>query len=84
MPARGAAEIRERCPWTAVGGGGIDDRRETFHALGDVISPVIIGLLADWLHDMSKAFVIVAVMFPVAGALWLFGARFLERDTKPD
>jgi predicted MFS family arabinose efflux permease len=54
------------------------------HALGDVISPVIIGLLTDRLHDMNKAFIAVAVMFPVAGSLWLLGARFLQRDTQPD
>lgn len=52
------------------------------HAFGDVISPVIIGLLSDWLQDMNKAFVAVGVMFLVAGVLWLFGARFLQRDTE--
>ena len=35
-------------------------------------------------HGIGPAFVIVAVMFPAAGGLWLFGARFLERDTLPD
>jgi MFS transporter, Spinster family, sphingosine-1-phosphate transporter len=52
------------------------------HAFGDVISPVIIGLLSDWLEDMSKAFVAVGLMFLVAGVLWLLGARFLQRDTE--
>jgi MFS family permease len=51
------------------------------HAFGDVISPVIIGLLSDWFHDMNKAFVAVGLMFLVAGVLWLLGARFLQRDT---
>jgi MFS family permease len=51
------------------------------HAFGDVISPVIIGLLSDWFQDMSKAFVVVGVMFVIAGVLWLLGARFLQRDT---
>lgn len=50
------------------------------HAFGDVISPVIIGLMSDWLHDMSKAFLIVGLMFLVAGGFWLLGARFLQRD----
>jgi MFS transporter, Spinster family, sphingosine-1-phosphate transporter len=50
------------------------------HALGDVISPVVIGLLSDWLQDIGKAFLAVGVMFLVAGALWLFGARHLQRD----
>jgi hypothetical protein len=31
---------------------------------------------------MNKAFVAVGVMFLVAGVLWLFGARFLQRDTE--
>jgi MFS transporter, Spinster family, sphingosine-1-phosphate transporter len=51
------------------------------HAFGDVISPVIIGLLSDWFQDMNKAFVAVGLMFLVAGVLWLLGARFLQRDT---
>ena len=52
------------------------------HALGDVISPVIIGLLSDWFQDMNKAFILVGLMFVVAGVLWLLGARFLQRDTE--
>ena len=51
------------------------------HAFGDVISPVIIGLLSDWFRDMNKAFVAVGLMFLVAGVFWLLGARFLQRDT---
>jgi MFS family permease len=51
------------------------------HALGDVISPVVIGFLSDWLHNLGRAFVVVALMFLVAGGLWLAGARYLQRDT---
>jgi len=51
------------------------------HAFGDVISPVIIGLLSDWLQAINKAFLLVGLMFLVAGVLWLLGARHLERDT---
>lgn len=51
------------------------------HALGDVISPVIIGVLSDR-YSMQSAFLVVAVMFLVAGVLWLCGAKYLERDTK--
>ncbi len=51
------------------------------HALGDVISPVIIGLLNDYFHDMNKAFLVVGLTFLIAGALWLCGARHLARDT---
>jgi MFS family permease len=51
------------------------------HALGDVISPVIIGILSDR-YNLNVAFLAVALMFLVAGVLWLCGARFLGRDTE--
>ena len=51
------------------------------HALGDVISPVVIGLLNDYFHDMNKSFLVVGLMFLVAGGLWLAGARYLAADT---
>jgi MFS family permease len=52
------------------------------HALGDVISPVIIGLLNDYFHDMRKSFLIVGLAFLIAGVFWLWGARYLARDTE--
>lgn len=51
------------------------------HALGDVISPVVIGFLNDWYGDMNKSFVVVGLMFLAAGVLWLIGTRYLQRDT---
>jgi MFS family permease len=51
------------------------------HALGDVISPVIIGILSDR-YSLDVGFLVVGVMFIVAGALWLLGMRFLQRDTE--
>jgi dipeptide/tripeptide permease len=51
------------------------------HALGDVISPVIIGILSDR-YNMDVAFLAVGLMFLVAGLLWLCGARHLESDTR--
>lgn len=50
------------------------------HAFGDVISPVVIGIVADR-SDMRHAFLLVGAMFLVAGVLWLLGARHLARDT---
>ena len=50
------------------------------HALGDVISPVIIGLLSDWLGDIGSAFLVVSAMFLAAGGFWLLGVRHLRRD----
>ncbi|HRT07089.1 MAG TPA: MFS transporter [Candidatus Paceibacterota bacterium] len=51
------------------------------HALGDVISPVIIGIVSDR-TSMNHAFTLVGAMFVLAGILWLCGMRFLRRDTE--
>ena len=53
----------------------------TIHALGDVISPVIVGILSDR-YNIDVAFLAVGLMFLVAGVLCLCGARYLERDTR--
>ena len=52
------------------------------HALGDVISPVVVGLLNDYYGDMNKSFLVVGLMFIVSGVLWLIGTRYLQRDTE--
>lgn len=52
------------------------------HALGDVISPVIVGLLNDRYGDMNTSFLVVGGMFLVAGILWLIGSFYLQRDTQ--
>jgi MFS family permease len=52
------------------------------HALGDVISPVIIGFLNDRYGDLNRSFLLVGVMFLAAGAFWLAGTRYLKRDTE--
>ena len=51
------------------------------HALGDVVSPVIIGIVSDK-YSMNTAFLIVGVMFVVSGIFWALGARHLARDTE--
>ncbi len=51
------------------------------HAFGDVISPVIIGIVSDR-YSMNRAFLLVGCMFVVAGLFWLAGMRFLKRDTE--
>lgn len=50
------------------------------HAFGDVISPVIIGLLSDVFQAMRPAFVLMSLMMLASGLLWLAGARHLARD----
>lgn len=49
------------------------------HALGDAISPPLIGAIADrW--SLTIGFVVVSFAMLVAGILWLLGAKHLERD----
>jgi MFS family permease len=50
------------------------------HALGDAISPFVMGLIAD-LSSMDVALAVVSAIVLVGGLLWLWGARHLERDT---
>jgi MFS family permease len=50
------------------------------HALGDAISPPVIGAISDR-SDMNAGFLAVSFMFLVAGVFWMIGAKFLARDT---
>lgn len=50
------------------------------HALGDAISPLIIGFTAD-LSSLQAAFVAVSLLIPISGGLWIWGARYLDEDT---
>ncbi len=50
------------------------------HALGDAISPLIIGFVGD-LSTLHAAFVGVSLLIPVSGVLWLMGTRTLDADT---
>ncbi len=52
----------------------------TIHALGDAISPPLIGWIAGrW--SMNAGFLTVSAMMVVASAFWLWGTRYLPRDT---
>jgi MFS family permease len=51
------------------------------HALGDAVSPPIIGLVKGY-TNMTVGFVTVSVMFVVAALFWFWGAAYLERDTR--
>jgi MFS family permease len=51
------------------------------HALGDVLSPFVIGLISDR-YTMDAAFRVMAVMFFFSGMFWLLGARYLAADTE--
>ena len=50
------------------------------HALGDAISPPLIGWIAGK-SSMNVAFIVVSAMMVVASVFWLLGARHLGRDT---
>ncbi len=50
------------------------------HALGDAISPPLIGVVSGhW--DMTVGFFLVSAMLLVSGVIWLCGMRSLPRDT---
>ena len=50
------------------------------HALGDAISPPLIGLVKDH-TSWATAFNLVSLMMVLASALWFIGARYLGADT---
>ncbi len=52
------------------------------HVLGDVISPPIIGAVAGHWKSMSIGFVVVSAFLAIGGLLWLWGGRYLDRDTE--
>jgi hypothetical protein len=51
------------------------------HALGDVISPPIIGKIKDW-ADLGTGLLVVSVFILAAGVLWIAGARHLDAETR--
>ena len=51
------------------------------HLLGDAISPPIIGFLAD-LSDLHTGFFVASVFILIGGGFWVYGARYLDEDTR--
>ena len=51
------------------------------HALGDVLSPPLIGWVKDVTHSWNAAFFVVSLAMLVAGLIWLASMRALARDT---
>jgi hypothetical protein len=50
------------------------------HALGDAISPPLLGLVAGrW--NMNVSFFVVSFAMLVSGIVWLFGMKYLAADT---
>jgi hypothetical protein len=50
------------------------------HALGDAISPPVVGYIAG-VWSMTTGFIFVSALMVVGALLWLWGARYLQRDT---
>jgi MFS family permease len=50
------------------------------HALGDALSPPVLGWIAGR-HSWNMAIYVVVIAMALAGVLWLCGARFLHADT---
>lgn len=51
------------------------------HALGDVISPPLIGLISGKDH-LDRGFMVVSLAMLAGGIFWLMGSQFLQRDTE--
>lgn len=51
------------------------------HALGDAISPPLIGWISGH-SNMNVAFLVVAFLMLAASALWFYGVKHLQRDTE--
>jgi MFS family permease len=57
------------------------------HALGDAISPPLLGAVAghsprpDGSPDMNLAFLVVSGAMLISGVIWLFGMKYLAADT---
>lgn len=51
------------------------------HALGDAISPPVIGFIADQ-SNLPTAFLVTSAFIVLAGLLWVWGAKYLDDDTR--
>jgi MFS family permease len=52
------------------------------HLLGDAISPSVMGAIIGNQNRFDLAFQFVSILVLVGGLLWLWGARYLQRDTE--
>jgi len=50
------------------------------HLFGDAISPSLIGVGAD-LTSLQRSLEVVSIFIVMGGAIWIFGARYLDADT---
>lgn len=52
------------------------------HALGDAVSPMILGAINGYAGNMNVGFFIVSLMFLVSAACWFAGSFYLAKDTE--
>lgn len=52
------------------------------HLFGDAISPFVMGWIIGEENRYKLAFQVVAVTVLIGGVLWLWGAKYLQRDTE--
>lgn len=52
------------------------------HALGDAVSPPIMGAIKDATGKWDASFMLCSAAVLVGGIAWMMGARHLERDTR--
>jgi MFS family permease len=52
------------------------------HLFGDAISPFVMGWIIGQENRYDLAFEVVSVMVLIGGLLWLWGSRYLQRDTE--
>jgi MFS family permease len=50
------------------------------HVLGDAVSPPLLGKIGH--VNWDAAFIVVAVVMALAGVLWFWGAKYLQKDTQ--
>jgi hypothetical protein len=53
----------------------------TFHLLGDVPSPLLIGWVSDRTGSLTGALLLVSAAMAASGLFYLWGSGFLARDT---
>jgi MFS family permease len=53
----------------------------TYHLLGDVPSPILIGKLSDFTGSLETALMLTSVAMALSGGFYLYGARTLGEDT---
>lgn len=52
------------------------------HLFGDAVSPAIMGRIIGSGNRYDRAFQLVSIMVLIGGILWLWGTRYLQRDTQ--